>query len=320
MPPWCLTRRRDSSIARDMTATHDIPLPPDPRAANLRAAGFMVGAMAMFAVEDAAIKTLTMRLPVGQVLATLGVLGLGIFWALLARTGGRMWTRHLLGRAVLLRNLGEAVGSIGFTSALALTDLSSASAILQALPLALVLGGALFLGERVGWRRWTAILVGFAGVLLIIRPGAAGFQPQSVLALVGVAGLALRDLATRRMPRDVRSHQLSASAFGTLVPAGLLLAWGMGTPLLLPGGGEVLWFLGCIGFGVLGYAMMVAATRVGEASLVAPLRYVRLVFALAIAVAVFGERPDILTLGGATLIVGSGAFAMWRELVRKRAG
>lgn len=299
-----------------MTATRNTPSAS--HAANLRAAGFMVGSMAMFAVEDAAIKTLTMRLPVGQVLATLGVLGLGIFWAVLARNGGRMWTRHLLLRPVVLRNLGEAVGSIGFTSALALTDLSSASAILQALPLALVMGGALFLGEKVGWRRWTAILVGFAGVLLIIRPGAAGFQPESVLALIGVAGLAVRDLATRRMPVDVQSHQLSASAFGSLIPAGLLLAWGLGTPLVVPTGGEALWFLGCIAVGVMGYAMMVAATRVGEASLVAPLRYVRLVFTLLIAVAVFGERPDALTLAGAALIVGSGGFAMWRELVRNR--
>ncbi|WP_134724498.1 DMT family transporter [Paracoccus luteus] len=287
-------------------------------AANRRAAGLMVGAMAMFAVEDAGIKTLAARLPVGQVLATLGLLGLCVFWAMLARDGHRMWTRHLLLRPVMLRNLGEAIGSLGFTSALALTDLSSASAILQALPLALVMGGALFLGERVGWRRWTAILVGAAGVLLIIRPGAAGFQPQSLLALVGVAGLAVRDLATRRMPGDVRSHQLSAAAFGSLIPGGLLLAWVLGTPLLVPSGAETLGFLGCIGFGVAGYAMMVTATRVGEASLVAPLRYVRLVFALMIAVAVFGERPDAATLAGAALIVGSGGFAMWRELRRGR--
>lgn len=303
-----------------MTATRDTNPSLGAAAANMRAAMFMIGAMAMFAVEDAAIKTLATRLPVGQVLTTLGLLGMSIFWIMLVRDGGRLWTRQLLLRPVVLRNLGEAVGSVGFTSALALTDLSSASAILQALPLALVMGGALFLGEKVGWRRWTAILVGFAGVLLIIRPGAAGFQPQSGLALIGVLGLAVRDLATRRMPSDVRSHQLSASAFGSLVPAGLVLAWGMGTPLIVPTTSETLGFLGCVTFGVMGYAMMVAATRVGEASLIAPLRYVRLIFALMIAVAVFGERPDALTLAGAALIVGSGGFAMWRELRRSRTG
>lgn len=299
-----------------MTATS----PPSPLqgAANLRAAALMIAAMAAFAVEDAAIKTLAARLPVGQVLATLGLLGMAVFWIMLRRAGGRLFTRALLTPAVLLRNGGEAVGSIGFTLALALTDLASASAILQALPLALVMGGALFLGEKVGWRRWTAILVGFAGVLLIIRPGAAGFQPQSALALVGVAGLAVRDLATRRMPARVPSHQLSASAFAALVPAGLALALVQGTPMLVPTRPEALGFLGCIAFSVLGYAMMVGATRAGEASLIAPLRYVRLIFALGIAVAVFGERPDAATLAGAALIVGSGAFAMWRELVRNR--
>ncbi|MFC0340049.1 DMT family transporter [Paracoccus niistensis] len=299
-----------------MTATS--PLNTSEATANLRAALLMVGAMATFAVEDAAIKALTMRLPVGQVLVTLGLLGMAVFWVLLRRAGGRLFTRALLIPAVLLRNGGEAVGAVGLTLALALTDLASASAILQALPLALVMGSALFLKEKVGWRRWAAILVGFAGVLLIIRPGAAGFQPQSALALVGVVGLAARDLATRRMPARVPSHQLSASAFAALVPAGLALAWVQGTPMLVPTQPEALGFLICMAFSVLGYAMMVGATRAGEASLIAPLRYVRLIFALLIAVAVFGERPDAATLAGAALIVGSGGFAMWRELVRNR--
>ncbi len=290
------------------------PPVPDPGAGNRRAVMLMTGSMAAFALEDALIKTLSARLPVGQVLATVGVLGMGIFWMLLARQGGRLWTRDLLARPVVLRNIGEVVGSMGFVMALALTDLSSASAILQALPLALVLGGALFLGERVGWRRWTAILVGFAGVLLIIRPGTGGFEPRSVLALIGVAGLALRDLATRRMPRHILSHQLSASAFATLIPGGLALAVLRGEALRLPSAPEAAGFAACITVGVAGYAMMIVATRVGEASLVAPLRYTRLVFALIVAVVVFGERPDALTLAGAALIVGSGGFAMWREL------
>lgn len=294
-----------------MTAT-----PPPvaiPETGNLRAAGLMIGAMAMFAIEDAAIKLLGARLPVGQIVATLGALGLAIFWAMLARDGGRMLTRDLVRPVVLMRNAGELIGTLCFVSALQLTELSSASAILQALPLALVLGGALFLGERVGWRRWAAILAGFGGVLLIVRPGLAGFQPASLLALVAVAGLALRDLSTRRMPRHVASHQLSGSAFGVLVPGGLILSAVQGTPLLRPTGVEALTFAACIGVGVAGYAMMVMATRVGEASLVAPFRYTRLVFSLVLAVAVFAERPDAMTLAGAAVIVAAGGFAMWRE-------
>ena len=112
--------------------------------------------------------------------------------------------------------------------------------------------------------------------------------------------------------------RIGGEEFAALVPAGLALAWVQGTPMLAPTRPEALGFLICMAFSVLGYAMMVGATRAGEASLIAPLRYVRLIFALGIAVAVFGERPDGATLAGAALIVGSGAFAMWRELVRNR--
>lgn len=316
-----LTQWADSSIAGGMSQPRTpcpTALAPLSAGGNLRAAGLMTGAMAMFALEDAGIKLLAQRLPVGQIVATIGVLGLGIFWMLLARQGGRMLTRDLIRPVVVLRNAGETLGTLSFVSAVALTDLASASAILQALPLALVLGAALFLRERVGWRRWLAILIGFAGVVAIIRPGLSAFQPASVLALVAVAGLAIRDLSTRRMPRHVPSHQLSASAFGVLAPAGLILAAAQGTPLLRPTGAEVATFAACIGVGVAGYAMMVMATRVGEASMVAPFRYTRLVFALVLAVLVFAERPDAVTLAGAAVICGSGGFAMWRELRRGR--
>lgn len=295
------------------------PTPTAPDLGNLRAAGWMTGAMAMFAVEDAAIKVLGVRLGAGQIVTALGVAGLAVFWALLARDGGRLWTRDLLRPAVVLRNAGELLGTLCFVSALALSDLASASAILQALPLALVMGGALFLGERVGWRRWAAILAGFAGVLMIVRPGTAAFQPASLLALVAVAGLALRDLSTRRMPRHVPSHQLSASAYAALIPGGLALAAAEGRAMLVPDRAEALALVVAVLVGTLGYAMMVRATRVGEASAVAPFRYTRLVFTLVLAVAFFGERPDAATLAGAAVIVGAGSFAMWREFRRARA-
>ena len=120
------------------------------------------------------------------------------------------------------------------------------------------------------------------------------------------------------MPRHVPSHQLSGSAFGVLVPAGLVLLAAQGTPLLRPTAAEAAIFAACICVGVAGYAMMVLATRAGEASMVAPFRYTRLVFALILAVLVFAERPDAATLAGAAVICASGGFAMWRELRRGR--
>jgi drug/metabolite transporter (DMT)-like permease len=101
---------------------------------------------------------------------------------------------------VLLRNGSEMLATMSFVSAIAMAPLSIVSAILQATPLAVTLGAALFLGAQVGWRRWTAILVGFAGVPVIVRPGASGIDMGSLLAVVGVFLLAARDLATRAVP------------------------------------------------------------------------------------------------------------------------
>src|SRR5690606_13007755 len=129
-------------------------------------------------------------------------------------------SRTLFYTPVMLRNLSEAVGSAAFVTALALATLSGAAAILQATPLAVTLGAALVLRERVRWRRWTAIAIGFAGVLLIIQPGMEGFTPASLLALVAVVLLAVRDLASRVVPPQVSSLQLAAWGLLSLVPAG----------------------------------------------------------------------------------------------------
>ncbi|MBY0135348.1 DMT family transporter [Paracoccus yeei] len=285
---------------------------------NFRAAMLMVVSMVLFAFEDMCIKLLTATLPYTQVLGMIGLLGWFSFWIMLRRQGGRLWTRALLDPLVLLRNLAEAVGSIGIVVALALTELSSTSAIMQALPLAIVLGAALFLGEPVGWRRWSAIIAGFLGVILVIRPGLAGFQPVSLMAVVAVLGLAARDLATRRIPRGIHSMQLAASAFFAIFVAAVLMGLVMGQRPVLPDVREWLILAGCMAVGIGGYSLLVTATRLGEASALAPFRYARLVFALILALLVFGERPDTLTLTGAAIIVGSGCYAMLREARLRR--
>lgn len=285
---------------------------------NFRAAMLMVASMALFAFEDMLIKLLSAELPYAQVLGTIGLFGWLSFWALLRGQGGRLWTRDLLRPVVVFRNLAEAVGSIGIVVALALTELSSTAAIMQAMPLAIVLGAAVFLAEPVGWRRWTAIIVGFFGVLLIIRPGLSGFQPVSLMALVAVVGLAARDIATRRIPPQIHSLQLAASAFLAVLIASLMMGWVLGQRFVMPDLRQWLMFAGCLAVGVGGYSMLVTATRLGEASALAPYRYVRLVFALILASLVLGEHPDALTLTGAAIIVGSGGYAMWREALARR--
>ncbi|MTH64439.1 DMT family transporter [Paracoccus shanxieyensis] len=285
---------------------------------NFRAALLMIASMVFFAFEDMFIKLLTAQMPYAQVLGLIGVIGGLSFWAVLRLRGGRLFTRDLCNPALVLRNLGEALGSVLFVSALALGELAPTAAIMQALPLVIVMGAALFLGEPVGWRRWSAIGAGFFGVLLVIRPGIDGFSATSLLALLAVLCFAARDIVTRRVPAHVHSLQLSASAFLGLALVSIPMALVLGQRPVLPDAWQWLQVAGCLTVGVLGYGLLVSATRLGEASALAPYRYVRLVFALVLALIVFHERPDTLTLLGAAVIVASGAYAMWREALLRR--
>ncbi|MEO1961502.1 MAG: HDOD domain-containing protein, partial [Paracoccus sp. (in: a-proteobacteria)] len=201
---------------------------------NARAALLMTLAMAGFAFEDALLKFLSSDLSIGQLLLLLGFGGMVAFgaWVALGPEGLR-W-RDLIHPGVLLRNLCEAVCGVFFLTAISIGDLAIASAILQALPLLMTLGAALILGEKVGWRRWASIGAGFLGVLMIVRPGTDAFQPGSVLALVAVLFLAVRDLVTRRLPASIGSGLLTASAFGSMSLAGAALVVVGGQPLIAP--------------------------------------------------------------------------------------
>jgi drug/metabolite transporter (DMT)-like permease len=286
---------------------------------NLRGSLLMVAAMLGFALEDMFIKLLAGALPVGQILMLLG-LGGGLVFTLMARARGEtLWSPDFLQPAVIARNLGEVVGTGGFIIAVALSPLATATAIAQSIPLLVTLGAALFFAEPVGWRRWSAICAGLVGVLLVIRPGAEGFTPMSLFALVGAIGLAGRDLASRRVPRAISSTKLSVYAFLVLVPVGYAMVLVAGDSLVRPGPPQMAMLAGAVTIGVTAYYMLTAATRMGEVSVIAPYRYTRLIFALVIAVSVFGERPDTLTYLGATIIVGSGIYTLWREARLRRA-
>ncbi|SFP27314.1 DMT family transporter [Tranquillimonas alkanivorans] len=285
---------------------------------NIRGIVLMVAAMAGFALEDMFIKRASGSLPTGQILVILGFGGTLVFGLMARRHGTRLVSRSAILPPVMLRHVGEVVGTLSFVTAISLVPLSLASAILQATPLAVTLGAALFLGEDVGWRRWSAIAVGLFGVLLILRPGFEGFRPASLFAVLAVVGLATRDLATRRVPAHVSTTQLSVYAFALMVPAGLiLLAFSGGAAL--PETARWIDLGGALVVGVFGYYAITAAMRVGEVAAVTPFRYTRLLFALVIGTVVFGERPDTLTLVGAAIVIGSGLYTLFREARLGRA-
>lgn len=287
---------------------------------NSRAAGLMVLGMAFFAVEDLLLKLLAIRLSIGEVLFLHGALGAVLFAALIRLRGQPIGWHGARRPVVLLRSIGEGLTALTFVAALALGELSSVSAITQTLPLAMTMAGALVLGESVGWRRWLSVVVGFLGVLMIMRPGTEAFHPAAVLALLSVLFAALRDLTTRRVPVDVGSGLLTVTAFGAIALAGLVLMAVEGQGLRMLDLGQWVLLMACVIVGLAGYQAMVVSVRLADLSLIAPFRYTRLVFALILAVAVLGERPDFWTLAGAGVIVVSGVYAMWREAhLRRRA-
>lgn len=278
---------------------------------NLRGGLLMIAAMAGFAVEDMFLKTAARQVPVGQILMIFGAAGMIGFAALAKSQGARLLNPDILSRPILTRAIFEVMGRLFYTLAIAMTPLSSASAILQATPLVVVAGAALVFGERVGWRRWAAIMAGFIGVLIILRPGLDGFTPLSILAVLGTIGFAGRDLATRAAPKTLSNLTLGVYGFAMMVPTGAgLLAWTGGA--VVPDAVASVALAGATLFGVAGYYALTAAMRVGEVSVVTPFRYTRLLFALFFGMLVFAERPDAATLLGSAIIVASGIYTLLR--------
>ncbi len=281
---------------------------------NLRAAALMTGSMALFSIEDAIVKGVTRELPVGQILLTFGVLGTVALLIAAWLRREAVWVGAFWSPGMVTRNLAEMVAAISFVCSLAYNSLSMVSALLQALPLVVTMGAALFLREPVGWRRWTAICVGLAGTLIILRPGAEGFRPEAFWILLCVVAIAVRDLATRAAPVSVTTMQLATwGLLATLVAGALLTASGLGGLPRWPTPVAALALVIAVSLGLTGYFMLIHSVRGGDMSMVAPFRYSRLVFGIALGMAFFGERPDIWMVVGATLVIASGLYALMRE-------
>ena len=285
---------------------------------NLRGAALMTAAMASFAVEDALIKTIGDAIPAAQIIWMLGLGGAACLFLWLVVRPGAILTAELRHPAVLLRTGFEVGATLCFVPALVLVPLATATAVLQAAPLVVAGGAALIYGAPVGPRRWAAIGAGFAGVLLIVRPGAA-FDPAVLLAVAGTIFLGGRDLVTRGAPAGLSSTRLSLVAYAALVPTAMVLQAVLAQPVVLPVGRDALLLLVAVGIGLAGYVAVVAALRSGDVAVVSSFRYARMVFALILALSVFRERPDALALTGIAVIVGAGLYTLGREARLARA-
>jgi len=279
---------------------------------NSKGALLMMASMAAYTINDALIKATDGALPLFQLLTLRGVMTLALVLLVAARMHALDFsmTRHdfLL---LTVRCLTEVAATYCFITALLHMPLANISAVLQMLPLTVTLGAALFFREAVGWRRSVAIAVGFFGMLLIVRPGADGFNVYSFYALGAVLAVTLRDLVTRRMSPELPSMTVTVAVSVAILGFGLLGSLGEQWQPVEPRHWALL--AGSSVFIMGGYQFSVQVMRVGDVSFIAPFRYTGLLWALVLGWLMFGDWPDGVTMLGATIVVATGLFTLFRE-------
>lgn len=284
---------------------------------TLKAGTYMILAAFAFALNDTLLKILSDGIALAQLVFVRGVavsvlllLALWPYRARLANIAGKDW--RLMGA----RAIAETATAYFFLTALFNMPIANAVAILQLLPLTVTLAAWLFLNEPLGWRRLSAIGVGFIGMLLIVRPGTEGFNIYTIYGLCAVGVLTVRELTTRKISQQVPSMVVTfVSSLLVCLSFGAVAAfepWAQFAP-----GDTWLMALSVISI-TAAYFFAVAAMRIGDIAAVSPLRYSGLLFSLGFGLFVFNEWPDTLTFMGAVMIIGSGLFTMMRERQRAR--
>lgn len=279
---------------------------------NLRGALYMNLSMVAFTVNDSFMKAVTHDLPLFQTITLRGILAVVLLLILAAATGGLSVPQAPRDRwVILMRSMADVVATILFLTALMHMPLANLSAVMQAIPLAVTLGAAVVFKDRVGWRRMTAILIGFVGVMIIIRPGTAGFDIWSVIGLGSVLAVVVRDLAVRGLGSAVPSIIVALGAAVSVAVMGgigaVFQGWQTPTPLqiaMICGAGAML---------PVGYICSVTAMRVGDVGFVAPFRYTSLLWAIVLGWGMFAQLPDVYALIGASIVVATGIYTLLRE-------
>jgi drug/metabolite transporter (DMT)-like permease len=281
---------------------------------NLRGILAMLACCLFFILNDTCVKAVGDTLPLGQVIVLRGILTTVAIVAMAWWTGvlGQV-PRLFVDRLVGLRTVGEVGATVLYLSALLTMPIANISAIAQAAPLMITAAGALFLGERVGWRRWTAVGIGFIGILIIVRPGAEGFNVWALVALGSVMLVTVRDVTTRLIPAGTPVFAITTVASVWIMVAGgglTLVAGEVWQPL---GGREILLVAGSAAFLLAGMITVIAAMRHGDIAVVAPFRYAFIPYAILIGWLVWGDVPDRVTLFGILVVVATGVYTFYRE-------
>lgn len=280
-----------------------------PQSDNVRAAGMLVATMLLFSASDSILKIVFARLPVGEVAFLRNLVVCAAVLAFLGLRRRLPPLRSCLERTNLLRGCVELGTAASFFMGLRSLPLATAVTLVFASPLMSIALAVLVLREKVDWQRWLAAVVGFGGVILIVRPGRDGFEPAALWPLMTALLVTLRDLLTRFVPPDVDTGAVTLTAATVVMLGGLAtvpFAW------VTPDAGE----LGLLLMGGLlisiAYATVVIAFRLGDMSFIAPFRYVSIPLAAVLGWLIFGDRPTWHLAAGAAVIVASGAYIFHR--------
>ena len=281
---------------------------------NLLGATLMTCCVLAYVLNDAVMKLLFADIDFFQAIFLRGLVSLPplLILAFMTKTLLQKYSTKNQ-RLIIIRILAEIGTTVTFLTALKHMPLANVTAILQSLPLAITMAAAIFLGEPVGWRRWSAICVGFTGVLIIIRPGLAGFNSYSLLALAAVILLTVREISTRQLDNKIPtvtvalSTTLGITAFAALMLIGTewaeinFVSWS----LIIAAAAAV----------TVATLLSVVAMRTGDIGFVSPFRYTSLIGAIGLGILLFGEWPDGITLLGAAIIAFAGIYSLYREQI-----
>lgn len=293
---------------------------------NSRGILAMNAAMLAFNLSDATTKLMTQELPLGETVFLRGLIATVVVAVVAIFDGSWREARRLVDGRIAIRLVGEIGGTVTYLIALVHLPLPSVTSVFQATPLAMTAAAAVFLGEKVGPRRWIAIAVGFLGVMIIVRPGLAGFSPHSVLVLISVAFVVMRDISTARLGSTLPTAMVTLATAASVTLLGLVLMpferyVSLQTEWVMPNLRQVGILTLCAMALLGGYSLLIEATRRAETSAIAPYRYVLLVWAFLFGIVLFGDLPDVPTLIGAAIVVATGLYTFHRErTVRRQRG
>ena len=269
----------------------------------------MIISMASFAIGDTFVKISGAFLSPAQIMFFLIAGGLIIFAMIAKFKGENLLDSRAFSSVLLIRYLAEMIGLVAMIMGLTKIPLSVVGTVTQASPILVAAGAVFFFKEIVSWRRWSSIIIGFIGVVLVIQPGGQNLDYAVTWAVVALVAFSIRDLVTRLTPPDIPSA--SIATFTMIAAFPFTAAWVFfSDEKLFPPGIDWAVVSSMIILGSFGYLLLITSLRLGELSAIMPFRYSRIVFLLILGVLVFGERPTASMLVGAALILISGVYIM----------